>query len=49
MREDKWKKRDKARHKREHGTVVGSRSVFTIIQAQIKRAGKNKKRGKDGR
>lgn len=46
MKLDKAKGRDKKRRKARHGMKIRGRSIFTIVEAQIGRAKKNKKGAK---
>jgi hypothetical protein len=41
----KANKRDKARHKSKHGMRVSNKGIFTIVQAQVKRAEKENAKG----
>ena len=47
MKLDKANKRDKKRNKRKNGMRIDGKSVFVIIQSQIKRSQKKEK--KDGK
>jgi len=49
MKLDKASKRDKKRNKRKNGMVITGRSVFTIIQSQIKRSQKKEQKDENSK
>jgi len=44
MKLTKAEGRDKKRHKKKHGMRVRGRSIFTVVEAQVKRAKKIRKK-----